>query len=577
MAKEIFFDLAIMVIVAAMGGYLARLFKQPLIPAYLLAGVIFGPSALGVITDTDVIKTLAEIGIAFLLFVVGLELEWARLKTAATVAVFGGLLQMSIIFFVGFGLALLLGFLPLESIYLGLILTFSSTLVIVKMLSDKRELDTLHGRILIGILLLQDLVAIGALSVLPVIDHFTPAVLGVALLKGVSLIIVAFFLSKYIFPTIYKVAAKSNEVLLLMSITVCFFFSLFANALGFSIAIGGFIAGISLATLPYNFEIIARVKPLRDFFATLFFVSLGMSLSLITLPSLIIPIIVFLIFVLFFQSLITMVIIKIFGYTTKTSFFIGFTLSQVSEFSFIIAGLGVSLGHIQNNIFSLAVVLAIITIVITSYFVRDDYNIYRASMPWLQWLNKIGGTYRDLNEDHKKEKYNVVLIGLDRIGYNLLRTLRKAKKSVLVIDYNPEMIRKCKKEKIDCIYGDVEDLDIIERLDLSNTSLLVSTIENVGTSMFLTGYAKKKNKKIMLFVTARKLEDGLRLYQEGADYVILPYYIGGDHVSLMMEETELNINKLMKHRKDHIKELKHHMIAGEFHENHEHPFLGMIR
>ena len=272
-----------------------------------------------------------------------------------------------------------------------------------------------------------------------------------------------------------------------------------------------------------------------------------------------------------------MVIIKIFGYTTKTSFFIGFTLSQVSEFSFIIAGLGVSLGHIQNNIFSLAVVLAIITIVITSYFVRDDYNIYRASMPWLLWLNKIGGTYRDLNEDHKKEKYNVVLIGLDRIGYNLLRTLRKAKKSVLVIDYNPEMIRKCKKEKIDCIYGDVEDLDIIERLDLSNTSLLVSTIENVGTSMFLTGYAKKKNKKIMLFVTARKLEDGLRLYQEGADYVILPYYIGGDHVSLMMEETELNINKLMKHRKDHIKELKHHMIAGEFHENHEHPFLGMIR
>src|SRR3990167_3800092 len=184
MAKEIFFDLAIMVIVAAMGGYLARLFKQPLIPAYLLAGVIFGPSALGVITDTDVIKTLAEIGIAFLLFVVGLELEWARLKTAATVAVFGGLLQMSIIFFVGFGLALLLGFLPLESIYLGLILTFSSTLVIVKMLSDKRELDTLHGRILIGILLLQDLVAIGALSVLPVIDHFTPAVLGVAFIKG---------------------------------------------------------------------------------------------------------------------------------------------------------------------------------------------------------------------------------------------------------------------------------------------------------------------------------------------------------------------------------------------------------
>ena len=562
MTNQIFFDLAIIIIIASIGGYIAGLFRQPLIPAYILMGVIFGPSLLGVVTDTAMISTLAEIGITFLLFVVGLELDWSRLKTSTTVAVFGGILQMSIIFLAGFLLSLLLGFIFLESIYIGLILTFSSTLVIVKLLSDKKELDTLHGRILIGILLMQDIVAILALSVLPIIDHFTPLILLIALLKGIGFIIVAYFLSRFIFPTLYKVSAHSTEILLLMSITICFFFSLFANAIGFSLAIGGFVAGISLANLPYNFEIIARIKPIRDFFATLFFVSLGMSLSLTNLRPLLFPLIILLLFVLVFQSFITTLIIKLFGYTIKTSFFTGVTLSQVSEFSFIIAGLGISLGHIHPEIFSLTVILAIITIMFTSYFVRYDYAIYRRCSTWLSFLDHVGGTHRDLEDNTQKENCEIVLIGLDRIGYNILQASHTQKKSILVIDYNPELIKKCKRENIPAIYGDIEDLDIVERINFSQTKLIVSTIENIGTSLFLIRYVKKKNKNIMLFVTARKIHHALQLYKEGADYVILPYYIGGDHVSLLMQEISLDFNKLLKHRKNHIKQLTHRINSG---------------
>ncbi|MBS3176053.1 cation:proton antiporter [Candidatus Woesearchaeota archaeon] len=563
MASQIFFDIAIVVMIAAIGGYLAKLFRQPLIPAYILAGVIFGPSLLGVITDTAVIETLAEIGITFLLFVVGLELDWKRLKTASTVALFGGMLQMFLTFAAGMVVALLLGFSTLTAVYLALIITFSSTLVVVKILSDKKELDTLHGRILVGILLLQDLVAILALSILNSIDAFSPVMFLFALAKGIGLLVVAYILSKIAFPVLFRIAAKSHEVLLLLSISVCFFLALFAIVLDFSMAIGAFVAGVALSNLPYRFEIMGRVKPLRDFFSTLFFVSLGMTLTLETMPSLLIPILIFLFFVVFFKSFITMIIIKIFGYTTKTSFLTGLLLAQVSEFSFIIAALGFSLGHISQSIFSLMVVLAVLTIALTSYLARYDDTVYRSFSPYLSFLQKWGGTHRDLEYIPKEKDYQIVLVGVDRLGYGILQNLIDQKKSVLVVDYNPEIIRKCKSDQVDTLYGDIEDLDVIERINFKKVKLIISTVDNLGTGMFLTRYIKKKNKNSIIFVTAKNVQDALTLYREGADYVILPYHIGGDHVSLLMEEISIDTKKLIKHRKHHLQQIKKYVHAPE--------------
>ena len=286
---NVFFDIGIIVIVSTVFAYAARLLKQPLIPAYVIAGIVLGPY-LGFITNTEVINNLSEIGIAFLLFIVGLEIDVRKLKDVGLVASLGGVLQIAAVFALAFAASVLMGFFALESAYLGLIIAFSSTMVVVKLLSDKKELDTLHGRIVIGILLLQDIFAIFALSILSQ-GAFSYYSFALSLFKGIAVILASLFAGKYIFPPLFRFAASSQELLFIASVGVAFLFSIVVNSIGFSIAVGAFIAGIAL-NVPYNIEIIGKIKPLRDFFSVLFFVSLGMQLSLPALGSILKPLLV---------------------------------------------------------------------------------------------------------------------------------------------------------------------------------------------------------------------------------------------------------------------------------------------
>jgi len=315
----LFVDLTVVIVVATVGALLARILRQPIIPAYLISGLIIGPAVLGIITDVQNIRFFAEIGIAFMLFLVGLELDLKRIKSIGVIASMGGLLQIFILFSLGILLALYLGFAALPSVYVAFMLVFSSTLVVVKILSDKREIDTLHGRIAIGILLMQDIVAVLALSVLSTFNNFAPELLLIALGKGLLLFIIAVVFSKFLFPSLFKFAAQTPELLFLLSLTTLFIFALLAPILGFSIAIGGFIAGFALANLEYNLEIIARVKSLRDFFSTLFFVSLGMEFLFIDINKLWIILLSILGFVLIVKPVVTYLICIIFGYSNRTS------------------------------------------------------------------------------------------------------------------------------------------------------------------------------------------------------------------------------------------------------------------
>jgi len=313
----LFVDLTVVIVVATVGALLARILRQPIIPAYLISGLIIGPAVLGIITDVQNIRFFAEIGIAFMLFLVGLELDLKRIKSIGVIASMGGLLQIFILFSLGILLALYLGFSALPSVYVAFMLVFSSTLVVVKILSDKREIDTLHGRIAIGILLVQDIVAVLALSVLSTFNNFAPELLLIALGKGLLLFIIAVVFSKFLFPSLFKFAAQTPELLFLLSLTTLFIFALLAPILGFSIAIGGFIAGFALANLEYNLEIIARVKSLRDFFSTLFFVSLGMEFLFIDINKLWIILLSILGFVLIVKPVVTYLICIIFGYSNR--------------------------------------------------------------------------------------------------------------------------------------------------------------------------------------------------------------------------------------------------------------------
>ncbi len=265
---DIFFEIGVLLIFAGLGVYLARLTKQPLVPAYIISGVLIG-KLFGLVTNQDMIGRLSEIGIAFLLFMVGLEMEFKKLKDIGIVSSVAGTIQVAAVFFTGYFVTKLLGFSRIEAIYLGIVIAFSSTMVVIKLISDSSETNTLHGRIIIGILIIQDIFAILALSYLASFSRVDPT--SIFLLKLAGVVALGFMLSRFVFPHVFEFAAYSGEVLLGVSLSTCFLFALLFQVIGLSITIGAFVAGVLLANLPYNIEIVANIKNLRDFFDILFF------------------------------------------------------------------------------------------------------------------------------------------------------------------------------------------------------------------------------------------------------------------------------------------------------------------
>ncbi|PIN69370.1 hypothetical protein COV93_05765 [Candidatus Woesearchaeota archaeon CG11_big_fil_rev_8_21_14_0_20_43_8] len=564
----IFFELGMIMIIATVGGFISRLFKQPLIPAYVIAGIITGP-VLGLVKNQDVIITFSEIGIAFLLFMVGLEIDLARLKDVGVVSLVGGSVQTLLLFLAGFGLSRALGFTSLQAFYLGIMLAFSSTMVVIKLFSDKRELDTLHGRIVLGILLVEDFFAIMALTFISTSSGTTifQSFLQV-FLKGGILILAILFAGKYILPRLFRFAASTVELLLLSSLSICFLFGILFHYAGLSVAIGSFLAGLILGNLDYNLEIAGRMRSLRDFFSTLFFVSLGMQVVFWDIPNIIIPLIAFIGFTLIVKPIIILVTTQLFGYKLRTSFMSGISLAQISEFSLIIVAMGVSIGAISNRIMTITVILAVVTITMTSYFIKFERDIYHRLSKPLQFLKRFETRHEDFEyiPTDKKELMDIILVGYDRVGYSIFKKLKDLRKDFLVIDFNPEIIKRLIMNRVPCIYGDVADPEILERLNLKNAKMIISTIPDDKTSRLLIQKTKRINKDAMIFVTSYQVDEALELYDAGADYVILPHFLGGDHFSLLLEDFSLDLSNLIHKKIAHIQELYHRKEHG-----HEHP------
>lgn len=552
---NLFFSIGIIIILATFLGYLAKLIRQPLIPAYIVTGVILGPLGIGLLHDMAAIKSLSEIGIAFLLFIVGLEIDLKKLRTVSVVSTFGGILQVILTFIFGFIVAVFLGFNQVTSIYVGLIVAFSSTMVVVKLLSDKDSLDTLHGRIILGILIIQDLLVILALSMMATFTQFSYAILIIAVSKGIILLAISILISKWLLPPFFKSAAKSGELFFLLAVSVCFGFALIAHAMGFSIIIGAFIAGVGLASLPYNIDIIGRVMSLKDFFATIFFISLGMQLVFIG-ESMILPLIILTLFVVLLKPLIVMVITSFFGYERRTSFLASMSLGQVSEFSLVMVTLAYyQLGHVTQEFFSMIVLLTVITIILTSYFIHHDNSIYRKLSRSLKVFEEVSIDRKRLEYKRRDHKAKVVIFGCHRMGSIFLEALKKLHKSLLVVDFNPEVIDNLMKKKVSCLYGDLMNVEILDRLDLDNVKLIISTIPREEDNEFLIEHVKSRNPNVKIFVTSNHTQQALDLYEAGADYVILPHVIGGKKVSGFLVDVVKGRKELKDIRNKHLKEL----------------------
>jgi Kef-type K+ transport system membrane component KefB len=547
-------QLALTIIVAAVVAFIIRIFKQPLIPAYIITGILMGPLFFDLIKDPEIISMLSEIGVAFLIFTAGLEIKLKKLKEVGKVSIIGGILQILILFAIAFFVALWLGHSGRAPIYIGLVVAFSSTMIVVKLLSDRKEINSLHGRIIIGILLVQDVAAIISLVLLTGDMSFNGFLMD--LFKAFIFAIFTFIISLIINP-LFRFAAKNQELLLLSSIALLFLFSVVSIFAKLSLVIGAFFAGVCLANSDYKTEIQGKTTPLRDFFSVIFFIALGMQLDFKSFQiELLILLFSCLVLVLIVKPFITMYLVRLSGYKKITSFLTGNALAQTSEFSLIIVIFGLGSGQISQGLFTTLVLLTILTMTITNYFINYEKKLFNLFSWQLNLLNKMESKKEELEYHINNGERKIILLGCHRMGSLFLREFEKEKKDILVVDYNPEIIKSLIDKKIPCIYGDVTNEEIIEKININSTEIIISTIEDIEDNLLLVKKAKKINPKVLFFSVAIRISEAESLYNAGADYVILPQVVGGQSgydIINKIEKKELDINDL---KKEHLKYLE---------------------
>lgn len=556
MTSGLIIDIGFIVIIATACALIAKLLRQPLLLSYILAGAIIGPYGLRLVTSYSTINVVSELGIAFLLFIVGLELDINKIKKMGAISIIAGIGQVVFTFFAGFLFTQWVGFSPTQSIYLSIALTLSSTVIVIKLYEDKDQLDTLHGRVALGILLVQDFLAIISISMLSNSAEFSAVIVLTALLKGLGFFIIALLLGQFVLPLLYKFVAESQELLFITSVAWCFLFGIIAQWLELSVAIGAFLAGVSLASLPYSFEIINKTRSLRDFFATLFFVSLGMQIGFGDITQHLSTIIWLSLFVLVGNPLIVMILMSLFGFKSSTSFLTSIAIAQVSEFSLVYVLFAYKLGVVPQFVVSIVALIAVITFTLSSYMITYGEVLYAKMQKFLKLFEKI--SLRKLEFSYLPEarkSYEIIIFGCNRIGNTVLHKTRQLGKSALVVDFHPEVITHLMREKVPCIYGDASDPTILSRINFSKTKIAISTLPEQQANIRLVKKLKQLNKKITLFFTADHHDEALQLYNLGADYIIMPHQIGGHYVASLLEKALPNKKILKQARKEQLTEL----------------------
>ncbi len=555
MIENILIELAILVGIGLLLSGVAALLKQPLTIGYIATGIILGPSLLNIVKTTDFLGTFAQFGIVVLLFTVGLGLSPKVFRQVGKASLLTGLGQILFTALIGFGISKLFGYSLVSSTYIALALTFSSTIIVMKFLSDSGNGDALFGRMSVGILLVQD---VAVMIILAIISSIS-AKSGVSPLSIQNLLIIGGILmllvpaSIYVLPRLMKHIAKSQEYLLLFSLGWCLLIAMSFHWLKFSMEIGALLAGISLSLSPYRHEITSRVRPLRDFFIFLFFVTLGSQLTITNVGSNIVPIIILSLFVLVGKPLVVFLVMNILGYSKKSSFMTGMTLSQISEFSLILLAMAASLGHISPNITSIITLVALVSIGGSAYLMAYSEKIYSAISTVLPNLSK----KRDvkLGSHNKPDNNEVILFGYDKIGFSLVRLFKKLQKKYLVIDFNPEVIKYLESIHTNCMYGDADDTNLLEELGLSRKKMVISTIPVFETNLLILKKIREFSDKTIVILVSNSIEDSLKLYDEGASYVIIPRFLGGEHASNLIEKNDYNLEKFTKDRLAHIEHL----------------------
>ncbi|MPV85585.1 cation:proton antiporter [Ostreibacterium oceani] len=522
-----FFEFSAILAIAALLGILGQYLKQPLIVVFIALGIIVGPSVLDIVHSHEKIHLLAEIGIALLLFIVGLKLDLRIIKSVGKIALLTGLGQVIFTSFAGYVIAILLGFSSLHSLYIAVALTFSSTIIIVKLLSDKKEIDALHGQIAIGFLIVQDIVVILAMIVLSSMQQSDTVSLTTDMIKtlasGIGLLGFTVLISKIVIPKVSHLAAKSQELLVLFAIAWAVSLASIGEAIGFSREVGAFLAGVSLASTAYRDTISLRLTSLRDFLLLFFFVHLGATLNLSLIGGQLSAALLLSTFVLIGNPLIVLIIMGVMGYKKRTSFLAGLTVAQISEFSLIFASLGLSLGHISDEVVGLITLVGLITIGLSTYLILYSHQIYHAISPVLSIFERQHCIEPECFDKHSGQ-YDIIIFGLGRFGDRLADRLDEHPSiRYLGVDFDPNAIKAWREKGRQVIYGDMEDAELFEEIPFKSSAYIISTIPDIERSLSLINALKESDYSGEVFVTALTEKDHIKMQHNKVKNILRPH------------------------------------------------------
>lgn len=557
MHGNVFSEISIIIALAAFVALIMRALKQPLIIGHIITGIIAGPSFLKIIHADASFAGLSEMGVALLLFIIGLDLSIKALSRVGKAVFVTTAVQIGTVTAVGYAVCLLLGFGKTESAILGLGLAMSSTIIIVKLLNDKKETGRLYAQIAIGVLLLQDIVATFAKIGLAARsnDGDTVQTLITLGVRGVGIIAVMYLVVKQIIPRLTHTLERNRELLLLFSLGWGLGLALLFQKAGFSTEIGALFAGVSLASLPYSSEMASRLKPLRDFFLVIFFITLGQSMSPGQLTGVIGPAILLSLLVLIVKPLSVLASMGMLGYTKRASFKAAVAMSQVSEFSLVFLVAAQASGFVGQEASATLTLTALITFAASTYLIKYDNSLFVTLEQHLRLFER-----HVTKSDPRRgvNTYPIVLFGYRKGGHEFLKTFGKMGKKFIIVDYDPENIEALERQSANYIYGDATDPELLDELNLAKSKLVVSTIGDSETNQFLAHWLKTHNPDAVFVCSADRAEYASDLYAEGASYVMMPHYIGSEKISTFIRKNGFNKTEFKRFREKHLVYLQSH-------------------
>jgi Kef-type K+ transport system membrane component KefB len=538
-----FGEIAVLLALAAAIGFFGLMLRQPLIVSFIIVGLLAGPSVLDLVHSDAEITLLSELGIVMLLFLVGIKLDLDLIRSLGTVSLLTGLGQVAFTALVGYAIGIALGLDHLSNLYVSAALAFSSTIIIVKLLSDKREIDSLHGKIALGILIVQDLIVVLAMIGLAAIGisagadgHGNNTVASV-LISGALLVLFVVGFVRYVATPLTEKLAVAPELLVVSAIALAAIFAAVGAATGLGKEVGGLLAGVALASTPYRETIAARLAPLRDFLLLFFFIALGATIDLSILGSNAIYAVIFSLFVLLIKPLIVLAIMGAMGYRKRTGFLAGLTLAQISEFSLIFVAMGASLGHVDPDTLGLVTLVGLVTIAASTYMITYSHQLYSFCEPLLGRF-EYAGTPREPYEMtmQAKTQYRIILFGLGRLGTAIGLRLQQRGIRSLGIDFDPAAVSRWRTLGLEAKFGDTTDPEFIAELPLEHAKWIVSTVSTHPTGLShedarttLIQIARTSAFKGKIAVTSHEPDEVTAMLEAGADLVIEPFQDAADH------------------------------------------------